>query len=125
MLEQCRFELHGSTYMWIFFSIVNSTCYVVVKSVDAKPQIWRNRNLLYRGLIKSFVFLKNIFIYLFIYLFIWLCWVFVAARGLSLVAASGSYSSLCCAGSSLQWLLLLGSTGSRCAGFSSCSMRAQ
>ena len=69
MLEQCRFELHGSTYMWIFFSIVNSTCYVVVKSVDAKPQIWRNRNLLYRGLIKSFVFLKNIFIYLFIYLF--------------------------------------------------------
>ena len=28
-----------------------------------------------------------------IYLFIWLCWVFVAARGLSLVAASGGYSS--------------------------------
>ena len=27
-----------------------------------------------------------------IYLFIWLCWVFVAARGLSLVAASGGYS---------------------------------
>ena len=36
-------------------------------------------------------FLKK-FIYL-IYLF-WLCWVFVAARRLSLVVASGGYSSL-------------------------------
>ena len=48
----------------------------------------------------------------FIYLF-WLCWVFVAARGLSLVAASRGYSSLRCTGFSLQWLLLLWSTGSR------------
>ena len=45
-------------------------------------------------------------------------------RGLSLVAASGGYSSLRCAGFSLQWLLLLRSTGSRCAGFSSCGSRA-
>ena len=35
-------------------------------------------------------FFFNKFIYLFIYLFIvWLHWVFVVARGLSLVAASG------------------------------------
>ena len=32
----------------------------------------------------------------------WLCWVFVAVRGLSLVAASEGYSSLRCAGFSLQ-----------------------
>ena len=57
--------------------------------------------------------------------FFWLHWVFVAARGLSLVAASGGYSSLWCAGFSLQWLLLLRSTGSRRVGFSSCGMRAQ
>ena len=37
----------------------------------------------------------------------WLRWVFVAACGLSLVAASGGYSSLRCAGFSLRWLLLL------------------
>ena len=43
-------------------------------------------------------------------------WVFVAARGLSLVAVSGGYSSLRCAGFSLGWLLLLRSTGSRRAG---------
>ena len=55
----------------------------------------------------------------FIYLF-WLRWVFVAACGLSLVAASGGYSSLRCAGFSLRWLLLLRSTGSRRVGFSSC-----
>ena len=43
-------------------------------------------------------FLKNI--YLFIYL--WLHWVFVAARRLSLVVASGGYSSLWCAGFPLR-----------------------
>ena len=55
----------------------------------------------------------------------WLCWVFVAVRGLSLVAASGGYSSLWCTGFSPRWLLLFWSTGSRCTGFSSCSTRAQ
>ena len=46
-------------------------------------------------------------------------------RRLSLVAASGGYSSLWCAGFSLRWLLLLQSTGSRRVGFSSCGTRAQ
>ena len=65
-------------------------------------------------------------IFLFIHSFIlWLRWVFVAARGLSLVAVSGGYSSLRCTGFSLPWLLLLRSTGSRHAGFSSCGMWAQ
>ena len=68
-----------------------------------------------------------VFMYLFIYLFIylWLRRVFIAAHGLSLVVASRGYSSLRCAGFSLQWLLLLRSTGSRRAGFSSCGARAQ
>ena len=63
----------------------------------------------------------TLFIYLFIHSFIhsWLRWVFVAARGLSLVAASGGYSLLWCAGFSLQWLLLWST------GFSSCGTRAQ
>ena len=50
--------------------------------------------------------------------------VFIAACGLSLVAASGGYSSLWCIGFSLQWLFLQ-STDSRCMGFSSCSTWAQ
>ena len=45
-----------------------------------------------------------------------LCWVFVSARGLSLVVASGGHSSSRCTGLSLSWPLLLRSTGSRCAG---------
>ena len=53
------------------------------------------------------------------FVFFWLCWVFVVARGLSLVVVSGGYSSFWCAGFSLQWLVLLRSTGSRRAGFSS------
>ena len=61
-----------------------------------------------------------------IYLFyFWLHWVFIAARGLSLVAVSGGYCSLRSLGFSLQWLLLLQSTGSRRAGFSSCGTWAQ
>ena len=69
----------------------------------------------------------KIYIYSFIHSFIylWLHWVLVAARGLSLVAASGGYSSLWCEGFSLLWLLLLWSKGSRGAGFSSCGTRAQ
>ena len=51
----------------------------------------------------------------------WLCWVFIAACGLSLVVVSGSYSSC---GFSLQWLLLLQITVSRQAGFSSCASLA-
>ena len=67
------------------------------------------------AMIELFYFFNYLFIYL------WLRWVFVATRGLSLVAASKGYSSLRCAGFSLQWLLLLWSTGSRRAGFSSCA----
>ena len=40
------------------------------------------------------------------FIYFWLRWVFVAARGLSLVAASRGYCSLQCAGFSLQWLLV-------------------
>ena len=76
-------------------------------------------------------FFFNKFIYLFIFIFgcigssLGLHWVFVAVRGLSLVAVSGGYSSLWCTGFSLQWLLLLRSMGSRCMGFSSCGTWAQ
>ena len=55
----------------------------------------------------------------------WLRWVFIAVRGLSLVVASGDYSSLWCTEFSWWWLLLLQSTGSRHASFSSCSTQAQ
>ena len=58
------------------------------------------------------------------FFFFWLRWVFVAEHGLSLVAASGGYSSLWCMGFSLRWLLLLRSMGSRRAGFSSCGLWA-
>ena len=69
---------------------------------------------------------KFVFIlYLLLFLKFWLHWGFVAACRLSLVAASGGYSSLQCTGFSLWWLLLLQSTGSRRAGFSSCSVWAQ
>ena len=63
--------------------------------------------------------------YLFYFIYFWLRWVFVAARRLSLVAASGGYSSLRCVGFLLWWLLLLRSTGSRHVSFNSCGTWAQ
>ena len=67
-----------------------------------------------------FYALKRIFLYfskftfaLFIY--VWLCCVFIAAYGISLVVSSGDYSTLCCMVFLLQWPLLLRSTGSKCA----------
>ena len=70
-------------------------------------------------------FHKHFCLFVCFYFYFWLHWVFVAAHGLSLIAASGGYSSLRCMGFSLRWLLLLQSTGSRCAGFSSCNTWAQ
>ena len=70
-------------------------------------------------------FLKKLFIYLFLASLGLRCWVFVAVRGLSLVAASRGYSSLRCVGFSLRWLLFLQSMGSRRMGFSSCGTQAQ
>ena len=55
---------------------------------------------------------------------------FLAALGLRCYTwaffscVEGGYSSLGCADLSLQWLLLLQITGSRCVGFSSCGLRA-
>ena len=73
-----------------------------------------------------------IFINLFIFFYFWLCWVFIAVCELSLVAASGGYSSLRCTGFSLRWPLLFRSTGPRVQasvvvtrGLSSCGTRAQ
>ena len=74
------------------------------------------------GLPFFFFFLINVFI---LFVYFWLHWVFIAARGLSLLAVSWGYSSLRQAGFSLQGLLLLHSTGSRSMGCSSCGTWAQ
>ena len=70
----------------------------------------------------SLFFLFNKFIYLFIFGCVGSS---LLRAGFSLVAVSGGYSSLQCAGFSWRWLLLLRSMGSRRAGFSSCGTRAQ
>ena len=50
----------------------------------------------------SLFFLKCI-----LFIYFWLHWVFIAACGLSRVAASGGYFSLLCSGFSLQGLLIV------------------
>ena len=73
--------------------------------------VWRHKR---PQIVKAIFFFFNKFIYF------WLCWVFIAACGVSLVAVSGGYSLLRCMAFSLWWLLLLWSMGSRRVGFSSC-----
>ena len=100
------------------------------KALSSKRGSWTQELLLMplkigkvSNIIYLFLFLKtNLFI---IFIYFWLHWVFVAARGFSLVAASGGYSLLWCSGFSSQWILLLRSTGSRRIGFRSCGTRAQ
>ena len=94
----------------LFFS---NTILLIQCAYSSKSFIVRHR---------KYTFFFNKFI---LCIYFWLRWVFVAACGLSLVAVSHGYSSLRCTGFSLQWLLSLRSTGSRCAGFSSCSTWAQ
>ena len=72
--------------------------------------------MIYANHLPTFYFIFILFYLFILFIYFWLCWVFVAAHGLSLVVASGGYSSLGCGGFSLQWLLLLRSTGSRHAG---------
>ena len=93
-------------------------CEKVISAMERKQRrrIWYTGG----GVTIFFLFFKiNLLIYF------WLRWAFTAACRLSLVAASGGYSSLWCAGFLLWWLLLLRSMGCRCAGFSSCGTRAQ
>ena len=76
---------------------------------------------LWKWITLSFILLESILyfsrnVYIFFKIYFWLCWVFIAAHGLSLVVASGGYFSLQCEGFSLRWLLLLQSTGPRLAG---------
>ena len=98
--------------LYLLSCFVNSLCFVH-GDLQAKG----------KRCLDTFVFL--LFFHIFIlFIYFWLRWDFVAARGLSLVAASGGYSSLPCAGFSLRWLLLLQSTGSRRAGFRSCGSPA-
>ena len=57
----------------------------------------------FSSMCQNFSFLKFYFYLIYLFKnFFWLCWVFVAACGLSLVVASRSYSSLRCAGFTLQ-----------------------
>ena len=98
------------TLLWVIFS-----CFFEVPGI-------MNFNLFW---------MLHIFVFFFFLIYLFCLFLFlaalglVAARGLSLVAASRGYSLLRCTGFSLWWLLLLWSMGSRCVGFSSCGTWAR
>ena len=65
-----------------------------------------------------FFFLPNIMLLRYVVFSFWLCWVFVAARGLSLVVASGGFS--CCG----AWALGTQASVVVACGLSSCGSQA-
>ena len=109
-------EIAGCVFQFILTETQTTpTCL----SPDLVPPACCELNLWGKGLLrKPLSFFFNYLNFLF-----WLFWVYVAAHGLSLVAEMGC-SSLWFAGFSLQWLLLLQSTGSRALRHGSCGAQA-
>ena len=99
----------------LFFKFVLASWFLTTGSVYFVP-------------IVLFMFL--IYLFFILFYFFWLCWVFVAARRLSLVAPSGGYSSLWCAAFSLRnfchgaWVLGARASVVAAHRLSSCSTRA-
>ena len=114
------FRREAQMYQWVFdFSSPTSTS---VKYRVFYPLSMFSTLLTYATTeLDCSLFFFNKFIY---FIYFWLRWVFIAVCRLSPVAVNRGYSSLRCMGFSLRWLLLLRGTGSRCAGFSSCSTPA-
>ena len=124
LFRSWRLNIHLPHFPFLFPWIIlgnpqvasTKTTSIVLGRVCVCVCVWvTGRVRSYNSHLQNFKINKICFIY----------WVFVAAHGLSLVAASGGYSSLRCTGFSLQWFLLLRSTGSRHASFSSCGTQAQ
>ena len=121
-LKRWTTRCFGSRYVWDSrMNLHFRTCLLTAHShTSTERKLIGNHLKIWKPISWIILFFKiNI-----LFIYFWLCWVFVAACRLSLVAASGGYSSLRCVGFSLRWLLLLQNMGSRCVGFSSCGTRA-
>ena len=100
--------INFSVGLFIIFSLIEGVLYI--SWLWALHWSYVCKYFIPLPLLTLFIYLKKLFIYF------RFCWVFIAAHGLSLVAASRGYS--------LRWLVLLWSTGFRCTGFSSCGSQA-
>ena len=70
-------------------SVCSSACYRRYSQKFSSPQV---------SLIPLLSLCKFIYLFVCLFIYFWLHWVFIAARGLSRVAASTGYSLLWCAG---------------------------
>ena len=113
--KKCLFSSSAHFFNWVFFLMLS--CMISLYILDINFLSDTLSVNIFSQLVDCLF--KKLFIYLFMAVL-----GLVAARRLSLVAVSRGYSSLWCVGFSLQWLLLLWSTGSRYADFSSCGSQA-
>ena len=116
-LHLCIYTCHSIIYRLLLSFFLNILA--ILSHQEVKNRFDRFNVCLLCNCLSTHIF------FFFKFLYFRLHWVFIAACGLSLVAASGGYSLLLCVGFSLRWLLLLWSMSSRCVGFSSCGTWAQ
>ena len=124
----CLFSLHGSFLgNWLFSFHFSAVRLMLVHTIWEPFLSLLLPHIILDACVCTFLKIKNHRIFLFIYVFVYsgLRWAFVALAGLPLVVVNGSRTLLRCVGFSLKRLLLLWSTGSRHAGFSSCGTQAQ
>ena len=119
-----------NTQGWLW-SRLKQTCYLqMVKNQPIKKRGKKNCRVTENISCKRLSMCKDIIMLLCVFgvvfrnvlIYPWLWWVFVATHGVSLVAESEGHSLLWHAGFLLRRLLMLRSTGSRHAGFSSCCL---
>ena len=88
-------------------SMVHFLMWLLEKSISVVHSCLRvESNMAWVFFFFFFFFINLLILFIYLFSYFWLRWIFVAARRLSPVAASGGYSSLQCMGFSLQWLLV-------------------
>ena len=98
---ECSVHTSASTCMLMFtlFSFHRHRVWLALHCLPfcfyhLTPCLGDDPALMHKDVLHSFFFFK----FIYYYYYFWLHWFFIAARGLSLVAASGGYSLLRCAG---------------------------
>ena len=112
----------------VYLDILEASFNLLICDQTIKGSKWKQESLRVRtkqnGLRGLWVVLIQWILHFSFSNYLWLCWVFIATHGLSLVAVSRSYSSLQREGFSLPWLLLFPTTSSREDRLSGCGTRA-
>ena len=118
-------NIFSSLFLSFFCFVI---CVFIISFINYMFQNWAFKNFIaqifpYSVNLPCTLLLAFLKINLFIYFYFWLRWIFVAACGLFSSCSEQGLLFVVVHGLLIGWLLLLQSTGSRCAGFGSVALR--